>query len=233
MKIENGHLTMRNLPVGDRPYEKMLLSGPKALSDAELLAVIIRSGSRRESALNLCQRLLADQPLGLDVLHDNSLEELMALPGIGRVKAIQIKAALEIGSRAVNHSRNKMRQQIKTPEDALAILDHDMRSLPREELRIILLDARNRVIRISRISEGGLTASVVYPRDLFREAVKANAAAVILAHNHPSGDAAPSREDLESTSRLMEIGEMMGIKVVDHLILAANGSVSLKQLGLI
>lgn len=229
------HLTMRNLPADDRPYEKILSQGAQALSDAELLAVIIRSGNRHESALSLCQRLLADDRTegGLTAILDNSLEELMALPGIGKVKAVQLKAAVEIGSRAVVAAKSRNRHQIHSPEDAILLLDHEMRSLPREELRIVLLDIRNRVIRISRISEGGLSASVVFPRDLFREAVKANAAGMILAHNHPSGDSTPSREDLDTTRRLTEIGEMMGIRIVDHLILASGGSVSFKQHGLI
>ena len=229
------HLTMQNLPADDRPYEKLLHQGAQALSDAELLAVIIRSGSRRENALPLCQRLLASGQgnRGLGSVLDSSLEELMAQPGIGKVKAIQLKAAIEIGSRAVAESRMCNRWQIRSPDDAMLLLDQEMRSLPREELRAVLLDTRNRVIRICRISEGGLSASVVYPRDLFREAVKANAAALILAHNHPSGDASPSREDLETTRKLSEVGEMMGIKIIDHLILAASGSMSFKQKGLI
>jgi DNA repair protein RadC len=231
----NGHLTMRKLPVGDRPSEKLQKLGAQTLSDAELLAVIIRSGNRRESALALCQRLLAHEQAyrGLSALSESSFEELMCYPGIGRVKASQLKAALEIGNRTTGDFRNRSRQQIHSPDDALALLDFEMLSLPREELRIILLDVRNRVIRVSRIAEGGLSASVILPRDLFREAVRANAAALILAHNHPSGDSSPSREDLETTRRLQEIGEMMGVKIVDHLIIAAGGSISLRKQGLI
>ena len=108
-----------------------------------------------------------------------------------------------------------------------------MLALPREELRIVLLDVRNRVIRISRVSEGGLSSAVIHPRELFREAIRANAAAMILAHNHPSGDASPSAEDLETTRRLIEAGQMMGIQVIDHIILASGGSLSLKRTGLI
>lgn len=230
----NSHLTMKCLPVADRPYEKMLASGPQALSDAELLAVIIRSGTRESSAVQLCQKLLSTQTgNSLNTIQDNSLEELMAFPGIGQVKALQIKAALEIGSRAMATSRSQVRQPIRSPDEAIKYIENEMRLLPREELRIILLDIRNRVIRTCRISEGGLSASVIQPREVFREAVKANAAAMILAHNHPSGDSTPSREDMETTRKLLEVGELMGVKVVDHLILAAYGSTSFKQLGLI
>ncbi len=228
------HLTMRSLPVEDRPCEKLLASGAQSLTDAELLAVIIRSGTRQESAISLCQRILAEDQsgCGLTFLQESSLEELMLLPGIGQVKAAQLKAAVEIGNRAAS-GVSRARRLIRTPQDAISLLESEMRTLPREELRIVLLDVRNRVIRISRVSEGGLSASVIYPRDLFREAVKANAAALILAHNHPSGDATPSREDLDTTRRLAEAGEMMGVKVVDHVILAAGGSISFKQRGLI
>jgi DNA repair protein RadC len=175
---------------------------------------------------------LADETDNLAFLRESSLEELTALPGMGRVKALQLRAAVELGSRAERSSRRQTRRLLKRPEDAYALLESEMVSLPREELRVILLDARNRLIRITRISEGGLSSAVIHPRDLFREAVKANAAALILVHNHPSGDATPSPDDLTTTRRMCETGEMMGIRVVDHLILARGGSVSLKQTGL-
>ena len=208
-------------------------SGPKNLTDAELLAVIIRSGSRNESALALSQRLMAREDNGMSVLNQCSIEELMANPGIGPVKAAQIKAALEFGCRTRQKISNSRRPLIRTPQEAITMLEGDMSNLPREELRTILLDVRNRVIRISRISEGSLTSAIIQPRDLFREAVKANAAALILAHNHPSGDASPSKEDIETTHRLIEAGKMMEIRVVDHLIIASGGSLSMRQAGLI
>lgn len=228
-------LTMRRLPADDRPYEKMMVSGPQALTDAELMAIIIRSGSQKDTALALCQKLLAadHDRKGLGFLQDMSLEELMAYPGIGPVKATQLKAALEIGTRAQKRDARQPRPVIRTPQDAIDLLEQEMCQLSREELRIILLDIRNRVIRVCRIAGGGLAAAVIHPRDLFREAVKANAAAMILAHNHPSGNSSPSHDDLETTRRLLDAGEMMGVKVVDHIILAAGGSTSLKQIGLI
>lgn len=251
--MENNHQTMHDLPASDRPYEKLLAKGAGALTDAELLAVIIRSGSRKETALALSQRLVRhhgsvpgaagtaastgepDEPAGegLDFLRDSSLEELMAFPGIGQVKAIQLHAVVELGSRLGRTLRMRSRLQIRSPDDAIALLEPEMAELPREELRLILMDIRNRIIRISRISEGGLSAAIICPRDLFREAVRANAAAMILAHNHPSGESAPSSEDLATTRKMIEMGEMMGIKVVDHVILASGGSVSLKQKGLV
>ena len=152
--------------------------------------------------------------------------------GIGMVRAVQLKAVLEIARRAGSDS-NKPRQMIRTPEDAAKLLEGEMIHLPREELRTILLDIRNRVIRVIRIAEGGLASSVISPRDLFREAIRANAAALILIHNHPSGDASPSREDIETTRRFIEMGDLMGVRVVDHLVIARSGTISLKQQGLI
>lgn len=228
------HLIMKELPADDRPYEKLTQKGARELSDAELLAVIIRAGSRRESALALCQRLLTldEKKPGFAALQESSIEELMAIPGIGKVKAVQIKAALELAAR-VARTRRQPGQKISHPDDALVLLETDMQGLAREELRLIMLDVRNRVIRISRVSEGGLSGAVIYPRDLFREAIKANASSIILAHNHPSGDATPSEEDISTTRKIAHMGEMMGIKVVDHLILAAGGSISFRRQGLL
>ena len=234
MNQSSDYLSMKDLPADDRPYEKLERMGARALSDAELLSVLIRSGTRAVPALTLSQKIMADAgELGLLMLNEASLEELMGISGIGRVKALQIKAALEIGNRTFDKARNQKRAQIRTPDDAICLLEQQMRVLSREELHIILLDIRNRVIRMTRLSEGGLSSAVVQPRDLFREAVKANAAGMILAHNHPSGDSAPSRDDIETTIKLREIGEMMGVRIMDHIVLSMSGAVSMKQQGLI
>ncbi len=234
--MHNKPLTMRELPADDRPYEKLLRKGAASLSDAELIAAIIRSGSRQESALGLSQRLisqLAGADNSLAFLQDSTIEELMLLPGIGQVKALQLKAAVELGRRASQPTRLQQRFQIRRPQDVLSFLESEMASLTREEMRLVLLDSRNRVIRVSRISEGGLAAAIIQPRELFRVAVKANAAAVILIHNHPSGDASPSQSDIDTSKTLQEMGEMMGIKILDHLIIASGGSVSMLEKGLI
>lgn len=239
-------LTMKTMPSDDRPTEKLQRLGAGALTEAELLAVIIRSGTTRENALAICQRLLA-APLdesgrdestpsshsGIRRLIDASLEELRSVEGIGHVRAAQIKAAFELGLRMQKLGSSSDRRAIKSPEDGLQLVESEMRFLAREEFRAILLDSRNKLIRICAISMGTLNASIVHPRDLFREAVKANAAAIILVHNHPSGDSTPSPEDIETTKRFMEIGTLMGVRVVDHLVVAHQGSVSLRQLGLI
>ncbi len=227
--------TMKQIPDSERPGERFFALGPAALTDAELLAIIIRNGNRNSNALQLAQNLIINASGGkggLDFLQDCSLEELMSHAGIGRVRAIQLKAIIEIAARAGAGAR-KPRATIRTPQDAAKLVETEMTNLPREELRAILMDIRNRVIRVIRIAEGGLAASVICPRDLFREAVRANSAALILAHNHPSGDQSPSTEDIETTRRFVEMGELMGVKVVDHIIVARGGLTSLKQQGLI
>ena len=230
----SSRLTMKDLPDTERPCERFFALGASVLSDAELIAIILRSGNRNQNVLQMAQKLIAEESngKGLSFLHELSLEELMRHEGIGKVRAVQLKTIIEIGNRAGSAARIP-RQSIKTPEDAGRLIEAEMMNLPREELRTILLDVRNRVIRVIRIAEGGLSSSVISPRDLFREAVRANAAALILAHNHPSGDQTPSREDIETTRRFMEMGEMMGVRVVDHLIIARGGMTSLKQQGLI
>lgn len=228
------YLTMKKMPADDRPYEKLQRQGARALSDAELLSIIIRNGTKSMPALALSQKIIAESgDLGLMMLHDASLEELMSISGIGRVKALQIKAAIEIGNRTFEKARNQNRRQIKNPDDAIGLLEEQMRCQPREELQMILLDIRHRVIKIIRLSTGGLASAVILPRDMFREAVKANAAAVILAHNHPSGDATPSSDDISTTIKLRDIGEMMGIRIIDHIVISNTGTLSMKQQGLI
>ncbi|MDD2533571.1 MAG: DNA repair protein RadC [Eubacteriales bacterium] len=227
--IQPQHMTLKTLPVDDRPTEKLIRLGVSALSDAELVSIIIRSGTAKETALAVSQRLV--DPLSR--LLDASIEELQLVAGIGQVRAAQIKAALELGNRAQVASVTTVRQKIRSPEDSIALLESDMKLLGREEFRAIFLDSRHQVIRISAITIGTLNASIVHPRDLFREAIRANSAAIILAHNHPSGDSTPSQEDLATTARFQEIGKLMGIAVIDHIIIAHAGSVSLRQLGLI
>lgn len=231
---QQNRLLMKEMPEGDRPYEKLERLGARAMSDAELLSIIIRSGTKKESALQLGQRIMSTAgDRGLMMLQEHSLEELMEIHGIGKVKALQIKASLELGNRTIDKARNTPRRQVKTPEDARSVLEEQLRSCPREELHMIMLDIRNRVIRTVRLSEGGLSSAVIQPRDLFREAVKANAASIILVHNHPSGDPSPSQDDIDSSLRLMEMGGLMGIRVVDHLVISLSGYISMKQEGMI
>ena len=222
-------LLMKEMPEGDRPYEKLERLGARAMSDAELLSVIIRNGTKQESALQLGQRIMSlAGERGLMMLQEHSLEELMEIQGIGRVKALQIKASLELGNRTIDRARNTPRRQIKTPEDARSMLEEQLRSCPREELHMIMLDIRNRVIRTIRLSEGGLSSAVIQPRDLFREAVKANAASIILVHNHPSGDPTPSLADLKATEKLIQMSKYVDMIILDHIIIG-NDFYSMKR----
>ena len=226
---------IKDLPKTQQPYERMERDGAAALSDAELLSIVIRSGMKGENSLELAGRILGLDILGigLSFLYGLSAEELIALPGIGKVKALQVKAAAEIGRRAGIPAGSAERGKVASPEDVARLLTSEMSHLPREELRVVCLDVRNRLIRTVRISEGGLFAAVVSPRDIFREVIKANASSVIFAHNHPSGDPEPSTEDSDSTRRMIKAGELLGIRVLDHLVIATGGYVSLKQRGLI
>ncbi len=225
-------LKMKELQELERPYEKLEQYGPRELSDAELIAIQIQSGLAGRTALEIAHQLLNDLS-GLTGLYEASLEEMCATKGIGRVRAIRLKAAFELGNRHLSSRREEIRPVLQKPADIIQLMEPELRYLSREEFHVILLDVRHRMIRKIKISRGGLTAAVVFPRDIFREAVKANAAAIALVHNHPSGDAEPSAADLESTRRLMKVGEMMGIPVLDHLIIGSNESVSMKERGLI
>lgn len=224
--------TMKDRQYMERPYEKLEQQGARSLSDAELIAILLQSGLAGATAVEIANQLLSNLN-GLSGVYEASIEEICQIKGIGRVRAIRLKAAFEIGNRHLNSRREEIRPALRRPDDIVQLMEPELRYLNREEFHIILLDIRQRMIRKIKISRGGLAAAVIFPRDIFREAVKANAAAVILVHNHPSGDAEPSPADLESTRKLMEIGQMMGVPVVDHLIVGAQGSISMKERGLI
>lgn len=224
--------TMKDRQYMERPYEKLEQQGARSLSDAELIAILLQSGLAGATAVEIANQLLSSLN-GLSGVYEASIEEICQIKGIGRVRAIRLKAAFEIGNRHLNSRREEIRPALRRPDDIVQLMEPELRYLNREEFHIILLDIRQRMIRKIKISRGGLAAAVIFPRDIFREAVKANAAAVILVHNHPSGDAEPSPADLESTRKLMEIGQMMGVPVVDHLIVGAQGSISMKERGLI
>jgi DNA repair protein RadC len=210
-------------PREERPREKLGEKGPGALSPAELLAILIRTGDgrRRETALDVARSLWSAYGGDWDQMAQATTAELAAHPGLGPAKASSVVAALEIGRR--------VGQRPMAPESAFRtsrqVFDHYARRLAdlrKEQFHCLLLDTRNRYLREERVSEGSLTASLVHPREAFRAAVRESASAVIFAHNHPSGDPAPSREDRELTRRLWEAGKVLGIRVLDHVILG-NG----------
>ncbi len=222
--------TVRDLPSSERPRERMQALGPEALSLQELLACLLGSGSAGESVIALSQKLL--QKYGsLDKLAQASVGELARVSGIGQAKAVQLKAAFEIGRRLELAASYPSSKAIETVETAIAAARKVLSGKKKEHFVVILLDSRHRVLRASSVSIGTLDMSVVHPRETFREAITEGAAAIIVAHNHPSGDPDPSPEDVALTRRLMEAGQLIGIPVLDHLIIAGRQALSLRAMG--
>ncbi|WP_156183230.1 MULTISPECIES: DNA repair protein RadC [Bacillaceae] len=227
--MPNSSIMIKDYPQNERPRERFIQNGPQSLSNHELLALILGTGTREESVLQLANRLLAEFE-GLRLLKDATLEELTAIKGIGKAKAIHLLAAVEIGRRLAGHTHDD-RYVIRSPEDGANYLMNDMRFLSQEHFVCLYLNTKNQIIHRQTIFIGSLNASIVHPREVYKEAIRRSAASIICAHNHPSGDASPSREDIEVTRRLVECGKMIGIDLLDHLIIGDNKYVSLKEKG--
>ncbi|MDT3429073.1 DNA repair protein RadC [Paenibacillus forsythiae] len=228
--MESSTFMLRDLPHEERPRERMMQYGAESLSQAELLAILLRTGTRRESAIHVAQRILG-QVGGLRRLADLSIEEMMEIKGIGPAKAVQLKAGIELGRRMSN-SRLNQPVTIRSPHDAADILTEQLRYLQKEHFVCLFLNTKNHVVAQETLSMGSLNASIVHPREVFRAAIKCSSASIICAHNHPSGDPTPSPEDIALTRRLLEAGEIVGIDVLDHLIIGDDGFVSMKEQGL-
>lgn len=221
---------IKDLPEDMRPREKLLLKGEVFLNDDELLAIILGQGMAGLNALDMASSMLARYG-SLRSLKEASIEELTKEPGIGTAKAVSIKAAIELGRRiSINTQR---RISVRSPEDVKSLVMEDMRYYDREHFRVLYLDRKGGLITIEDISVGGLHSSIVHPREVFKPAVKRSAASLILVHNHPSGDPAPSQEDIEVTRRLIEAGHILGIEVLDHVIIGEGTYCSLKSRNLI
>ncbi len=229
MKMTNT-IMLRDLPREERPRERMLRSGAEALSHAELLAILLVTGTRQESALMVAQRLLG-QTDGLRKLADMEIEELIGIKGIGPAKAVQLKAAIELGRRMAA-SRVGDRVIIRSPRDAAELLAEQLRYLQKEHFVCLFLNTKNQVIAQETLSIGSLNASIVHPREVFRAAIKYGSASIVCAHNHPSGDPAPSPEDIAITKRLVESGRIVGIDVLDHIVVGDGHFISLKEQGM-
>ena len=220
---------MRSWPAGERPREKLLRYGAGTLSDAELLALLIRTGCGTSSALDVAWGMLrADRTLAA-LARRNALE-LMRVEGIGQAKALGILAAFEIGRRLQAPSEGK-RTPLRTPDDAARLVIPLLRDLPHEVFAVLVLDAQNAVIANVELSRGTLNASLVHPREVFKAAVDNRGAAVLVVHNHPSGNPEPSGEDIAITHQLVAAGKILGIPLHDHLIVAGNGYISLAERG--
>lgn len=219
--------TIQELPQEMRPRERMFYAGPGALSTAELLAIILRVGGRGENVIRMAERLLT-QFGGVVGLAQTSMDELCQAHGVGRAKAAQIKAALELGKR-LQAAAPQERPQIRTPADVANLLMLEMGFLEQEQLRAVLLDTKNNVIRIATVYSGSLNAAVVRIGEVFRDAVRANCASIVVVHNHPSGDPTPSPEDVRVTEMLVEAGRLLDIEVLDHLVIGRNRYVSMKE----
>ena len=214
----------------DRPRERLAELGAQALSNAELLAILLRVGVQGENAVQVGQRLLHDLG-GLHGLHRASFSEVCAQHGVGAAKAAQIKAAIELGRRLAMQAPEE-RAAIHSPADAAEMVRYEMGALEQEHLRVILLDTRNRVISVEKMYIGSLNSSTVRVGELFRPAIQRSAASIIMIHNHPSGDPSPSPEDVALTRSVVQAGKLLDIEVLDHVVIGLNRWVSLKEKGL-
>lgn len=220
---------IRDFPSSERPRERFLRDGPQNLSNQELIALLLRTGTKNESVLQLAERLITHFD-GLRLLKDASIEEMTTINGIGEAKAIQFLAAVEIGRR-VNNLCYSDRYVIRSPEDCANYCMNDMRFLTQEHFVCLYLNTKNQVLHKQTVFIGSLNASIVHPREVFKEAFRRSAASIICLHNHPSGDPTPSKEDIDVTKRLLECGKIIGIDVLDHLIIGEKKYVSLKEKG--
>ena len=220
---------MKAIASHDRPREKLARAGADALGDNELLAVLLGSGTRGRDALDIANALL-DAAGGLRGLTRMGRDELAKAHGIGGARAARIQAAIELGRRSLTRDPAE-RPQFSTPRDVASFLLPLYGNYPVERFGVLLLDTRHRLMRTRVLSVGSLDASVVHPREVFREAIIAGAAAIVLFHNHPSGDPLPSRDDLALTRRLVTAGDLVGIDVIDHIVLADSRYASMKEQG--
>ena len=222
-------LMMRDVHIADRPRERLIRQGAESLSNQELIAILLGSGTKQESVLHLANRVLTffEQ---IHELKNATIEEIMSVKGIGKAKAVQLLAAVELGRR-LSQQQTEERYTIRSPQDAASYLMPDMTSLKQEHFVVLFLNVKNQVLHKQTIFIGSLNASIVHPREIFREAVKRSAASIICAHNHPSGNPSPSSEDIDVTKRLIESGLIMGIELLDHVIIGDHQFISLKEKG--
>ena len=228
--IPNTLYRITDLHESDRPRERLAALGPQALSNAELIAILLRVGVQGENAVTVGQRLL-NKFGGLRGLHRAPFADLISQRGLGEAKAAQIKAAIELGRRLTLEAPEE-RPSINRPADAAALVQYEMSALEQEHLRVILLDRRNRVMETVEIYKGSVNSSQVRVGEIFKEAVRKNASALIVIHNHPSGDPTPSPDDVAVTRAIVQAGKLLDVEVLDHMVIGHGRWVSLKERGL-
>lgn len=225
-------MTMKDMPEIERPREKVHRFGVTQLSNAELLAILINSGTRQETALGIANRLLARTTRGISELALFSMNDLMQLPGIGHSKAAGLLASFELGRR-MQLFVSDAKYRINSPQAAYDLVKSKLCHLEREVFMVLQLNIKNEVIFEEVVSQGTISSSIVHPREVFQKAIRNGAASILVVHNHPSGDPAPSEEDIQVTRRLTETGQIIGIPVIDHVIIAKQDSYSFKANGLL
>jgi len=232
--MEQERFTVKELPVSERPYEKCERYGAASLSDAELLAVIIRTGTKEEHSVDLAKRVLRHSPIhqGIIGIYHHTMEELTRIKGIGKVKAIQLLCVAELSKRLskANMADSMMFDRPATIADYLM---EEMRHEQREKVMLLMFDTKGRLLKEKVISIGTINTSMLSPREIFLEAVRGEAVSIVLIHNHPSGDPTPSGEDVAITKRIREAGNFINIPLIDHIIIGDNRYVSFKEGGLL
>lgn len=223
----NYKIKVKDLPKNERPREKLLRYGANQLSNSELLAVILRTGTKDDNILNLCDKLISHFG-GINGLLNPSIEDLKGIKGIGEAKATQIMALAELSTR-FNSFKSGEEYVISCPKDVAFYMMKEMNTYKKEYFKLIMLNTKNIIISVKDVSIGNLNSSIVHPREVFLEAIKMSSSSVILCHNHPSGDPTPSKEDIAVTKRLKECGTLLGIEVLDHIIIGRKKYISLKE----
>ncbi|GAA0718589.1 DNA repair protein RadC [Clostridium malenominatum] len=221
------NLKLKDLPKNERPRERLLRYGSKSLSNIELLAILLRTGSKSENILNLCGRIIEISG-GLNGVLELSREELMQINGVGEAKVCQLLALSELFKRFKSFKSGDS-YKITKPNDAAYLVMEEMRYLKQEYIKLIMLNTKNAVIKIKDIFIGSLNSSILHPREIFSEAIKNNSSSIIICHNHPSGDPLPSNEDINITKRIKECGKIIGIDLLDHIIIGDGVYISLKE----
>ncbi|WP_440955311.1 RadC family protein [Methanosarcina sp. Mfa9] len=228
--MEVAKVRIHDLPEGERPRERLVRNGPESLSNAELLAIILRTGSRAENVVSMSNRILSEY--SIKQLSLANIKRLMQIHGIGEAKASQISAVFELARRLETFVEEPKRK-VRSPKDVYSLMYPKMREQKKERFITLYLDTKNQILKEETVSIGSLNASIVHPREVFKSALMESSASVIMIHNHPSGDPSPSREDIMVTEKLVEGGKLLGIDVLDHIIIGDGRYVSLKDEGFV